>query len=92
MLLFKYVVVLAGLGILAVAAGLVLYDAALAVNFQRPAAPGTATNPQTLESGFCRPAVFLYQRRLAERRARLTEGRAQRVRRRVRARRRAATS
>ena len=92
MLLFKYVVVLAGLGILAVAAGLVLYDAALAVNFQRPAARGTALGSQAPGPAFFRPAVFLYQRGLAERRARLAEGRAQRIRRRVRARRRAATS
>jgi hypothetical protein len=91
-LLFKYVVVLAGLGILAVAAALVLYDAALAVNFQGREARGAVLDQQDPEPVSCRPSVFLYQRRLAERRARLAEGRARRIRRRVRARRGAAMS
>ncbi|HYX69767.1 MAG TPA: hypothetical protein VE825_11585 [Terriglobales bacterium] len=92
MLLLKYVVTLAGLGILVVAAGLVLYDVALAVNFQRPVARGTALGAQASGPAFCRPAVFLYQRNLAERKARLAAGRVQRLRQSVRARRRAARS
>ena len=92
MLLLKYVVALAGLGILAVAAGLVLYDACLAVNFQRHVAQDTSGGPQAPGPSFCRPAVFLYQRGLAERRARLAEGRVRRIRQSVRARRRTAMS
>ena len=91
MLILKLVAALAGLGILVVAAGLVLYDACLEVNFQRDEARGTA-NPLPSAPAFCRPSVFLYQRALAERAARSTEGRVLRIRRRVHARRRATTS
>lgn len=92
MLILKLVAALAGVGILVVAAGLVLYDACLEVNFQRHEVRGAAVNPQPPAPAFCRPSVFLYQRALAERAARSTEDRVLRIRRRVHARRRAATS
>jgi hypothetical protein len=92
MLLLKFVVVLAGLGILVVAAGLVLYDACLEVNFQRHEAPSKTEKRLSPGPAFCRPSVFLYQRALAERAARLAEGRVLRIRQRVHARRRAMTS
>jgi len=92
MLFLKYVVVLAGLGILVVVAGLVLYDACLAVNFQRSAARGKAERLLSPTPPFRRPAVFLYQRSLAGHAARTVEDRVQRIRRRVHARRWAAMS
>ncbi len=92
MLLLKYVLVLAGLGVLAVVAGLVLYDACLEVNFQRRVARRRAANLLSPGPVACRPAVFLYQRGLAERQARPAAELAPRIRRRAAARRWAATS
>lgn len=92
MLLLKVVAVLVGLGISTLVASLLLYDAALAINFQGPAAQRKAKRLHSPAPGFCRPAVFLYQRGLAGQAASPAEGRVLRIRRRIRARRRAATS
>ncbi len=92
MLLLKVVVVMAGLGILVVVAGLLLYDACLAVNFQRHELRDKAGKPLPPAPVFCRPSVFLYQRALAEHAAQPMDVRVLRIRRRVRAWRRATTS
>lgn len=87
MLLFKVVVVLSGMGILVVVAGLLLYDAGLALNFQSHSPRGKAETPPT--PAFPRPSVFLYQRALAARATQPMDVRVLRIRRRVRAWRRA---
>ncbi|HUK86772.1 MAG TPA: hypothetical protein VLT85_03835 [Terriglobales bacterium] len=92
MLLLKVVVVLAGMGILVVVAGLLLYDACLAVNFQGHAPRSKTERPLPSAPAFPRPTVFLYQRALAAHAAQPVDVRVLRIRRRVRALRRAATS
>ena len=84
MLLLKVLALMVGLGIAMVAVGLVLYDACLEANFQRHATR-RRTERSPSPPPFCRPAVFLYQRGLAERATRPAEVRVLRIRRRVRA-------